>query len=244
MRQRLDQFLVARGDVASRSRAQDLISRGLVTVDGQPARPSAKVDGTETIAVDAQAAAYVSRGAEKLVAALDAFAFAVDGRVAVDLGASTGGFTQVLLARGAAHVYAVDVGRGQLHADIAQDHRVTPLEETDARQISGASITQPFDAITADVSFISLTKAVGPALALAAGGAWFIGLIKPQFEVGPRDIGKGGIVRDPAARDAAVAHVAAWVSAQPGWRRIGLIASPITGGDGNQEFLVGARKDV
>jgi 23S rRNA (cytidine1920-2'-O)/16S rRNA (cytidine1409-2'-O)-methyltransferase len=179
----------------------------------------------------------------KLIAALDYFRFPVAGVVALDVGASTGGFTEVLLARGAARVYAVDVGHGQLHARVASDARVVSLEGRDARQLDDMLVSEPVGAIVADVSFISLMKALPVPLTFARAGAWLVALIKPQFEAGRAAVGKRGIVRDPAARQRAVALVRFWVAAQPGWRVLDVIPSPIAGGSGNEEFLLGAVRD-
>jgi 23S rRNA (cytidine1920-2'-O)/16S rRNA (cytidine1409-2'-O)-methyltransferase len=240
---RLDLVLVARGLAPSRARARDLIRRGLVEVAGAiVTRPAVVVVGEVDIRV-LGGAADVSRGAAKLVAALDSFAFPVEGRVALDIGASTGGFTQVLLARGAARVYAVDVGHGQLDPRLAADPRVVSLERCDARRLDRALVPEPVDAIVADVSFISLTKALPVPLSLAAPAAWLVALVKPQFEAGPAAVGRGGIVRDPAARRRAVEAVRDWVAAQPGWRVVDVVASPIAGGSGNEEFLLGAVRD-
>lgn len=239
---RLDQALVERKLVATRARARDLVLRGLVTVDGKPAgKAGVEVREDAAIVITGSAATYVSRGAEKLIAGLDHFAFAVEGRICLDVGASTGGFTQVLLQRGAAKVYAVDVGRGQMHESLRGDPRVVALEATDARRLDRTLIPNPVEAIVADVSFISLAKALAPAMALAVPGAWLTALVKPQFEVGPEHVGKGGIVRDEARRIAAVANVEAWLLGL-GWVLKGHIVSPIKGGDGNEEFLVGAVK--
>jgi 23S rRNA (cytidine1920-2'-O)/16S rRNA (cytidine1409-2'-O)-methyltransferase len=163
--------------------------------------------------------------------------------VALDVGASTGGFTQVLLERGARKVYAVDVGHGQLHASLAADPRVVALEGFDARKLTRTVVAEPVGIITADVSFISLAKALGTALELAARGCMLVALVKPQFEVGPDRVGKGGIVRDEAARADALQAVSAWIAEQRGWRIAGSIESPITGGSGNVEYLIGARRD-
>ena len=182
---------------------------------------------------------WVGRGALKLVHALDLWPIAVEGRVVLDVGASTGGFTEVCLARGAARVYAVDVGRGQLHASLAGDPRVVSLEATDARDLTAALIPQPPGLIVSDVSFISLTKALPAALALAEPGADLVALVKPQFEVGPGRVGKGGLVTDPAARAEALAAVEAFVAEQ-GWTVLATADSPIEGGDGSREFLLWA----
>jgi 23S rRNA (cytidine1920-2'-O)/16S rRNA (cytidine1409-2'-O)-methyltransferase len=246
--QRLDLALVARGLADSRSRARDLVLRGRVTVDGKPAaKPSATVAAGAALALTADAPGYVSRAAEKLVAGLAAFGFDPAGRFALDLGASTGGFTEVLLARGARAVVAVDVGHGQLHPRIAADPRVTAIEGLNARALTaddvreGGAPAAP-EAIVADLSFISLKLALPPALGLAAPGAWGVFLVKPQFEVGRDGVGKGGIVRDPALAEAAAQDLAAWLGDQPGWRVAGLVPSPIEGGDGNREFLLGATR--
>ncbi len=207
-------------------------------------KAAAEVGGEiELTLEDADAARAVSRGTQKLIGALAAFEFDPEGRVALDVGASTGGFTQVLLERGAKKVYAADVGHGQLHPSLKADARVVSLEGLDARRLTRETVPEPVDAITADVSFISLIKALGPALELAAPGAFLVALVKPQFEVGLERIGKGGIVRDETARDSALHDVTAWLAAQPGWRVAGSIPSPIKGGSGNVEFLIGALND-
>lgn len=240
---RLDIAIVKAGLAVSRSRARDLIVRGLVEVDGAvETKPGASVAGVAGIALRGDAGGRVSRGAIKLAAALDHFPFKVEGVVALDVGASTGGFTEVLLARGAARVYAVDVGRGQLHPRLAGDARVVSLEGCDARALDG-KVEGRLDALVADVSFISLTQALPVPLRLTRPHAWLVALVKPQFEAGRAGVGKGGIVRDPAVRQQAVARVRDWVAAQPGWRVIDVIPSPITGGHGNEEFLLGAVRD-
>jgi 23S rRNA (cytidine1920-2'-O)/16S rRNA (cytidine1409-2'-O)-methyltransferase len=218
--------------------------RGQVSVDGVVlAKPAANVRAVAQIAIAGDDAFIVSRGGIKLQAGITHFAFPVQGRIALDVGASTGGFTQVLLASGAAKVYAVDVGRGQLHRDVRDDPRVVSFEATDARSLDGVMIKDPPGAIVADVSFISLTKALPAALDLASPDAWLIALVKPQFEAGRAAIGKGGIVRDQAVQLQAVDTVAAWIGARPGWRVRGVTPSPIDGGSGNREFLLGARRD-
>jgi 23S rRNA (cytidine1920-2'-O)/16S rRNA (cytidine1409-2'-O)-methyltransferase len=242
---RLDTSLVARGLVQSRARARDLILRGLVTVDGVTETKQAAMVGADArLQVESGAAGYVSRGAEKLIAALDHFGFDAEGRVALDVGVSTGGFSEVLLERGAAKVYAVDVGQNQLNARLREDARIVVLEKQDARQLTRTLVPEPVQALVVDVSFISLTKALPAALVLTAPGAWLAALVKPQFEAGPEAIGKGGIVRDEAVRDAAVKAVGDWMAAQPGWRVMGVIPSPILGGSGNAEFLLGAVRDA
>lgn len=241
---RLDIALVARGLVGSRARARDLIARGLVAVDGIPAvKPAMPVGPANEIALAADANRYVSRGALKLQAALTQFSFSAEGISVLDIGASTGGFTQVLLEHGAARVFAVDVGHGQLGAALRGDPRVVVLERTDARGLTPERLNAAtIGAVVADVSFISLTKVLPVPLALAAPDAWLVALIKPQFEAGRAAVGKGGIVRDAAVRQQAVNHVRDWIAAQPGWTLSGIIPSPITGSSGNEEFLIGARK--
>ena len=241
---RLDIRVVELGLAPSRSQARDYILRGLVEVDGVVARrPGAGVAANAPIRVRGWEGQGVSRGALKLAAALAHFALPVRGKVVLDIGASTGGFTQVLLQGGAARVYAVDVGRGQLHADIRRDPRVVALEGCDARKLDRALVPGPVDGIVADVSFIALAKALPAPLALARPGAWLVALVKPQFEVGRAGVGKGGIVRDAAARQRAVEGVRDWLAVQAGWRVLGVIPSPIAGGSGNREFLLGAARD-
>ncbi len=239
--QRLDLALVARGLVATRAKARDLIARGEVTIDGRVASKAAiGVREGQAIAVNAEAAAQVSRGAVKLAAALEYFGLDAGGRTALDVGASTGGFTQTLLERGAVRVYAVDVGKGQLHATLAGDPRVVSLEDCDARTLDRGLVPEAIGAIVADVSFISLTKALPAALALAAAGCWLVALVKPQFEVGRDGLGKGGVVRDAALREKALGDVRDWLAAQTGWTVLGEMPSPIEGGSGNVEFLIAA----
>jgi len=241
-RQRLDQVLVERGLVRTRSRARDIILRGDVRVDGAAVtKPSQMVVPCALLDIAQDATRYVSRGAFKLIAALDAFGFDPQGRTVLDIGASTGGFTQVLLERGASHVTAVDVGREQLAEEVSNDDRVTALEATDARNLNCDNVRGGVTAIVADVSFISLIKALPKALELASSGCWLVALIKPQFEAGRDAIGKGGIVRDEAARQQVVEGIQEWLEGQSGWRVTGVITSPIEGGDGNVEFLIGAR---
>ena len=229
---------------ATRAQAADMVRRGCVTVGGVKAvKPGAMVAPESVVAVASGAAPYVSRGGLKLVAALDAFGFDPKGRVALDVGASTGGFTDALIARGAAKVYAVDVGSGQLHAKLRVNPRVIVLEDTDARSLDRSMIGEEVTAIVADVSFISLTLALSAGLSLAAPGAWLVALVKPQFEAGREAVGKGGIVRDAAERERATAKVRDFIESA-GWRVTGEIASPILGRGGNAEILIGARYDV
>jgi 23S rRNA (cytidine1920-2'-O)/16S rRNA (cytidine1409-2'-O)-methyltransferase len=242
-RQRLDNALVERGLAPSRARARDAILRGHVTVDGEPVdRPAQAVAAEAHVAIDDPVADYVSRAALKLVAALDHFGYSAEGIAALDIGASTGGFTEVLIRRGARRVFGVDVGRGQLHQRLATDPRVVNLEGVNARDLKAARVSEPVAAVTADVSFISLKLALPPALALATDRAWGVFLVKPQFEVGRDHIGKGGIVRDHAIGRAAADDISAWLSGEMGWTVDGIIDSPIEGGDGNREYLIGARR--
>jgi 23S rRNA (cytidine1920-2'-O)/16S rRNA (cytidine1409-2'-O)-methyltransferase len=240
---RVDVELVERGLVESRARAQALIMAGLVFSGTRRV-----VKAGETIAADTPLEVrgrdhpWVSRGGLKLVAGLDHFAMDPAGLMALDVGASTGGFTDVLLSRGAARVYAVDVGHGQLAWRLRQDARVVVLERTNARNLGPAEIPEPVDLIVCDASFIGLAVVLPAALALAAPGAGLVALIKPQFEVGRGQVGKGGVVRDPALHQEVCARVAAWLASRPGWQVLGLADSPITGPDGNREFLIGARK--
>jgi 23S rRNA (cytidine1920-2'-O)/16S rRNA (cytidine1409-2'-O)-methyltransferase len=212
-----------------------------VTINGAVALKSSQkvVEGAD-VALAGPAHPYVSRGGVKLAAALDHFSLGSAGKICLDLGASTGGFTDVLLQHGAAKVYAVDVGRGQLHEKISADPRVVNLEQTHAKDLTRAMVPDPIELVVCDVSFISLKKALPFALALAAPDAMLVALVKPQFEVGREGIGKGGLVKaglaEPAAND-----IAQWIAAQ-GWRPLGLMDSPILGGDGNREFLLGATK--
>jgi 23S rRNA (cytidine1920-2'-O)/16S rRNA (cytidine1409-2'-O)-methyltransferase len=242
---RLDLELVARGLAPSRARAQDLIKRGFVFVAGKPCnKPAFEVAPSQSVEISPEAPGYVSRGAEKLAAALDRFGFDPADVVALDVGASTGGFTEVLLERGAACVFAVDVGSSQLHEKLKADPRVVSLENCDARELSRAQVPTPAGAIVIDVSFISATKVLGSVLPLASDGAWLVVLVKPQFEVGRERVGSGGIVRDEAARRDAVDTVRERLLKQPGWRVIGEMESPISGGSGNVEYLIGAQRNV
>ncbi|SHO67084.1 23S rRNA (cytidine1920-2'-O)/16S rRNA (cytidine1409-2'-O)-methyltransferase [Pseudoxanthobacter soli DSM 19599] len=241
---RADLAMVARGLAPSRARAQDLIRRGLVRLDGAVvAKPGATVAAHALLTLAAEAPEWVSRGAEKLIAGLDTFGFDPAGLYAVDLGASTGGFTEVLLHRGARRVLAADVGHGQLHPRIAADPRVAVREGLNVRYLAASDLEEPPMALVADVSFISLMVALPAALDLAGEGAFGVFLVKPQFEVGRDGLSKGGLVRDPARAAEALATVRAWLDGRPGWRVVGEAPSPIAGGDGNREFLLGARKD-
>lgn len=245
-RLRLDELLVERGLFASRSRARDAIERGTVAVNGAVARkPGQAVAPDCRVAIDDPAQAYVSRAALKLIAGLDRFGLDPSGSEALDIGASTGGFTQVLLERGAAHVTAIDVGHGQIHPDIAGDPRVTVIEGLNARDLTTTDLGGRIpDFLVCDVSFISLKLALPPALALAGKGASALLLVKPQFEAGREAIGKGGLLKDPSAAERIAVDLRDWLAGISGWRVLGLHPSPIEGGDGNREFLLGAVKDA
>lgn len=237
---RLDQLLVARGLAESRSRAKAAIEAGGVTVDGQPARAASQMVAEQAELVFVDAHDFVSRAALKLDHALALWPVMVEGRTVLDVGASTGGFTEVCLQRGAARVWAVDVGQGQLHPRVAADPRVTSLERTDARTLTPALIPEPPSLIVCDASFIGLAKVLPAALALAAPDADLVTLVKPQFEAAGPGGGKKGVIRDPAVRQAALAGVADWLVRQ-GWAVQATAESPIPGGDGNIEFLLWAR---
>ncbi|RPF70744.1 TlyA family RNA methyltransferase [Aurantiacibacter spongiae] len=244
---RIDHLLVERGEAESRTRAQALVMAGLVFAGPSPerleriAKPGQQIAEGWQVEVRGRDHPWVGRGGVKLDHAIDAFGLDPSGAVAMDIGSSTGGFTQVLLHRGAAHVYAVDVGTNQLAWSLRQDARVTVLEQTNARALTRAQIDRACDWVVCDASFIGLAKVLEVPLALAAPDCRLVALVKPQFEVRKGEVGKGGIVRDPALRDRVCAEVTAWLEAD-GWRIEGLIESPITGTQGNVEFLVNARR--
>ena len=237
-KERLDVWLVERGLATSRDAARRIILAGKVRVNDQPASKPGKVFD-ETVRIQSLEAAepYVGRGGRKLEAALSIFAINPAGKVALDVGASTGGFTDCLLQKGAERVYAVDVGRNQLHWKLRQDRRVVVLERVNARYLDASVVPEPVDLVVMDVSFISATKLIRPAAGRLRSGGEMVILVKPQFEVGPGEVGKGGIVRDPALHDQAIALVARAMEGA-GTRVLGVIASPIEGADGNREFLM------
>jgi len=238
---RADVLLVARGLFESRAKAAAAIAAGGVLADGlRVERASSAIDDAAEIVAE-PAHPWVSRAGLKLAHALELWPIAVAGRTVLDVGASTGGFTQVCLARGGARVFAVDVGRAQLHARLRGDSRVVNLEATDARHLDRGAISDPIDLIVCDASFISLSKVLPAALDLAEPGADLVALVKPQFEAGPEAVGKGGLVRDPQVRARCVAEVRAWLDAV-GWRTQATTESPITGGDGAVEHLLWAVK--
>jgi 23S rRNA (cytidine1920-2'-O)/16S rRNA (cytidine1409-2'-O)-methyltransferase len=234
---RLDLTLEQRGLVQSRARARDAILRGTVLVNGEPAtKPSQPVGDDDVVTLDDPASRFVSRSALKLIAGLDAGAIDVTGRICLDVGASTGGFTQVLVERGATKVYAVDVGRDQLHAEIQALENVESLEGLNARDLTRRIIADSIDVIVCDISFVSVTKVLAAPLSLCRPGADAVILIKPQFEVGRDNIGKGGIVTDEAAIARARDDVVAFMAKQ-GWALSQSLPSPIAGGDGNKEIV-------
>ena len=242
-KRRADQLLVERGLAESRAKAQALILAGLVSADGRRIdKPGTALAEETPLALAGRDHPWVSRGGVKLDFAFDHFALDATGAVALDIGASTGGFTDVLLARGAARVHAVDVGRAQLAWKLRQDPRVVVHEATNARHLTAAAIPEPIDLVTCDASFIGLATLLPAPLSLAADRVQLVALIKPQFEAGPRDVGKGGVVRDPAIHHAVCQRVAGWVGAQPGWSVVGIVESPIQGPAGNREFLIYARR--
>ena len=238
---RLDQLLVARGLAESRARAKAAIEAGGVTVNGAPAKAASQSVAGDAVIVYADAHRWVGRGALKLDHALTLWPVVVKGRTVLDVGASTGGFTEVCLSRGAARVFAVDVGSGQMHARIAADPRVVNLEQTDARDLTPALIPEPPSLIVCDASFIGLAKVLPVALALAAPGTDLVTLVKPQFEATGPGGTKKGVVKDAAAHLAALVSVSGWLEGE-GWSVRATTESPITGGDGNVEFLLWARQ--
>jgi 23S rRNA (cytidine1920-2'-O)/16S rRNA (cytidine1409-2'-O)-methyltransferase len=241
IRQRADRLLVERGLFESRARAQAAIAAGLVTADGVPVRKASEEIASGAVLQAEAEHPWVSRGGIKLAAALDHFSFNVAGRVCIDVGASTGGFTEALIARGAKRVYAIDVGSGQLHVRLRDRHDIVSLEQTDIRALDPMLLPEQPDFAVVDVSFISL-KLVLPAIGrLIAKRANLIALVKPQFETQRRNI-KKGIVRDPVIHAAACDDISAFLTSL-GWRVDGTIPSPILGGDGNREFFVGAERD-
>jgi 23S rRNA (cytidine1920-2'-O)/16S rRNA (cytidine1409-2'-O)-methyltransferase len=236
---RLDELLVRQGLAESRARAHALVLAGLVFAgERRLEKPGTKIAADTPIQVRGKDHPWVSRGGVKLAHGLDHFRIDPAGLVALDIGASTGGFTDVLLRRGARRVYAVDAGRGQLDWKLRNDARIVVLEKTNARYLDKQVIPEPPQLIVCDVSFIGLETALPAALALAGPGARLIALIKPQFEVGRTRVGKKGVVRDPALHREVCARIETWLNAQPGWRVLGVTESPIAGPEGNKEFLI------
>jgi 23S rRNA (cytidine1920-2'-O)/16S rRNA (cytidine1409-2'-O)-methyltransferase len=242
---RADQLLVEQGLAESRAKAQALILAGQVFTGAKRIeKPGIPLPAETELTLTGRDHPWVSRGGLKLVHALDHFEIDVTGLVALDIGASTGGFTDVLLTRGAARIHAVDVGHGQLAWKLRRDVRVVVHEGMNARYLTRGEVPEPVDMVTCDASFIGLATVLPAPLALAAERAQLVALIKPQFEAGPKEVGKGGVVRDPAIHEAVCARITAWVEDQPGWRVIGIVESPITGPAGNKEFLLYARKRI
>jgi 23S rRNA (cytidine1920-2'-O)/16S rRNA (cytidine1409-2'-O)-methyltransferase len=238
-RVRADRLLVERGLFESRAKAQGAIAAGLVTADGRPVTKASDAIARDAAVTAQQQHPYVSRGGVKLAAALDYFNFDPRERVCLDVGASTGGFTDVLLTRGARHVYAIDVGRDQLHPRLRSDPRVTVFESADIRTVSPALLREPPDIAVVDVSFIPLALVLPAALKLVRRPAWLVALIKPQFEAGRAHVRKG-IVRDAQVHAEVCSRTVDLVTGL-GWTVAGVIPSPIAGGDGNREFLLGAK---
>lgn len=242
-KERVDKLLVDRGLVESRTKARALIMAGLVFVGTQRVdKPGQTLPPDCDLVLKGQDHPWVSRGGLKLAKALDHFGVDPSGMVAADIGASTGGFTDVLLAHHAAKVYAVDVGHGQLAWKLRNDPRVIVLEKMNARHLTSAEIPEPLDLVVCDASFIGLQTVLPAALSLTKPRAIAIALIKPQFEVGPGQVGKGGVVRQPELHQAVVEHIKTWFASLPGWSVLGVIESPILGPEGNKEFLIAVRR--
>jgi 23S rRNA (cytidine1920-2'-O)/16S rRNA (cytidine1409-2'-O)-methyltransferase len=243
-RRRADVALVELGLAASRTEAQAIIMAGQAyTGTRRIEKPGQPLPEDAAISVRGQAHPWVSRGGLKLVHALDHFGLSPEGLTCLDVGASTGGFTDVLLTRGATHVTAVDVGHGQLAWKLRSDPRVTVRERLNARYMTEEDVPGPVAALVCDASFIGLRTILPAPLALCAPGAWAVALIKPQFEAGREAIGGRGVVRDPEVRTSVCATIEAWWAALPGWRVLGLTPSPITGPEGNVEFLIAAARE-
>jgi 23S rRNA (cytidine1920-2'-O)/16S rRNA (cytidine1409-2'-O)-methyltransferase len=243
-RQRLDMLLVACGLAETRAKAAALVLAGRVYSGERRLEKAGQSVAADTpITVRGAAHPWASRGRVKLAHAREQFGLSVAGCVALDIGASTGGFTEVLLARGTQRVYAVDVGYGQLAHKLRSDERVVVLERTNARDLGPEQVPEPVDLIVCDASFIGLRTVLPAPLALAAPGAHLVALIKPQFEVGKGRVGKGGIVREPALHAEVCETIRAWLDDRPGWHVLGTIESPIQGADGNKEFLIAAQRE-
>lgn len=242
-KRRADQLLVDRGLVESRTRAQALIMAGLVyTSDRRIAKAGDQLPEDAPLALKGQDHPWVSRGGLKLIHAIEYFGLNPKDRIAIDVGASTGGFTDVLLTHGATKVYAVDVGHGQLAWKIRSDERVIVMEKTNARALTAEQISEPAGIVVCDASFIGLRTVLPAALELTTPDAWAVALIKPQFEAGRGEVGAKGVVRDPAVHERVCEEIREWFATLPGWEVLGIEASPITGPEGNREFLIAARK--
>jgi 23S rRNA (cytidine1920-2'-O)/16S rRNA (cytidine1409-2'-O)-methyltransferase len=240
---RADVALVERGLVESRAKAQALIMAGKVfSGEARVAKPGQPISEDQALEVRGQDHPWVSRGGLKLQKGLDFFTIDPTGLIAIDVGASTGGFTDVLLTHGAAKVYAVDVGQGQLAWKLRTDERVMVMEKTNARHLTAEQIPEPADIVVCDASFIGLRTVLPAALQLTKPGAFLVALIKPQFEVGKDRVGKGGVVREPELHAEVCETIRGWLAELPGWDVLGITESPITGPEGNIEFLIGARR--
>ena len=243
-KQRADLLLVAHGLAESRTRAQALILAGNVFVgDKRVAKAGDLLAEDAALTVKGRDHPWVSRGGVKLAHGLDRFGFDVTGAIGLDIGSSTGGFTDVLLTRGAIKVYAIDVGTNQLAWKLRSDQRVVVHEQTNARTLSRETVPEPVDIIVCDASFIALSKVLDAALGLAKPGAALVALVKPQFEAGRSEVGKGGVVRDPLVHQRVCTEAAAWIASR-GWAVVGIETSPITGPEGNVEFLLGATRGI
>jgi 23S rRNA (cytidine1920-2'-O)/16S rRNA (cytidine1409-2'-O)-methyltransferase len=241
-KRRADQLLVEQGLAESRGKAQALILAGLVSTAGRRVdKPGEQLVADSALMLKGRDHPWVSRGGVKLAHALEHFQIEVEGLIALDIGASTGGFTDVLLSLGAKRVHAVDVGHGQLAWKLRQNTRVIVHERLNARHLTRAHIPEPVDIITCDASFIGLATVLPAPLSLAAERAELVALVKPQFEAGREHVGKGGVVRDPTVQREVCEHAVAWVAAQLGWAAVGIVESPILGPEGNREFLLYAR---
>jgi 23S rRNA (cytidine1920-2'-O)/16S rRNA (cytidine1409-2'-O)-methyltransferase len=242
-RRRADRLLVEQGLAESRTKAQALILAGLVNCAGRRVdKPGDQLAADAVLELKGRDHPWVSRGGVKLTRGLDHFGVWVGGKIALDIGASTGGFTDVLLSRGVKRVHAVDVGHGQLAWKLRQDPRVIVHERVNARFLTRGDISELVDIITCDTSFISLATVLPAPLALAAETAELVALVKPQFEAGREHVGKGGVVRDLAVQREVCQRVAAWIAERPGWTVVGIVESPILGPEGNREFLLYARR--
>lgn len=242
-KKRLDVLLVERGLVESRARAQALVMAGLVYSDTKRLdKPGTALPEDAPLELKGQDHPWVSRGGLKLQHGLDHFGIDPTGMTCLDVGASTGGFTDVLLSRGAARIYAVDVGHGQLAWKLRQDDRVVVLERTNARHLTAEQVPDAIELVVCDASFIGLELVLARPLELTGPKAFLVALIKPQFEVGKERVGKGGVVRDPELHEEVCQRIADWLSAQPSWNVLGIEPSPILGPEGNREFLIAGHK--
>jgi 23S rRNA (cytidine1920-2'-O)/16S rRNA (cytidine1409-2'-O)-methyltransferase len=243
MKKRADIVMVEQGLVSSRARAQrEIISGHVFSGLEIIAKPSQKIPHDTPLRLVGDVLSWVSVAALKLVHGLDTYGLSVEGRVILDLGASTGGFSEVCLARGAAHVFAVDVGHGQLHPRVAKAPRLTSIEGLNARNLKATDLAGPIDGVVCDLSFISLKLGLAPALEICEPGGILVALIKPQFEAGKSRLSRGGIVKDPQVREDTVEDIRTWLDKHSSWNVLGTCESPVAGSDGNQEYLIAAQK--